>query len=178
MHRHLLCRGTAPLRPSAALAKPPPPRRYPHSSLEPTPPYMSRLPSAAIPYIRLARIDRPAGSYLLFLPGAWSISMASYSLLSTAPLGSVTLEMARMIALFGIGAFVMRGAGCTINDMWDRDLDKKVERTRGRPLANGDLTWFRALVFLGAQLTVGLGVLLQLNWFSILLGASSLSLVI
>ncbi|KAF8640092.1 hypothetical protein AX17_001330 [Amanita inopinata Kibby_2008] len=81
------------------------------------------------------------------------------------------------LGLFGIGALVMRGAGCTINDMWDKNLDKSVARTKNRPLARGDLNYRQALVFLGTQLTVGLGVLLQLNWYSILLGASSLSVV-
>uniref|UniRef100_A0A8H7XYT6 Uncharacterized protein n=1 Tax=Psilocybe cubensis TaxID=181762 RepID=A0A8H7XYT6_PSICU len=68
------------------------------------------------------------------------------------------------ISLFGLGAVVMRGAGCTINDMWDKNLDKSVERTKERPLARGDITQKQALVFLSAQLTAGLGVLLQLNW--------------
>lgn len=81
------------------------------------------------------------------------------------------------ISLFGLGALVMRGAGCTINDMWDKNLDKVVERTKERPLASGEITQKQAFVFLSAQLTAGLGVLLQLNWYSILLGASSLSVV-
>lgn len=105
-----------------------------------------------------------------------------------------------LLGLFGVGTVVMRGAGCTINDMWDRDIDKKVERTKTRPLAAGTLSLPQALVFLGAQMTVGLGVLVNLNTYrspslplpliekilptnmslvtlSILLGASSLSLV-
>ncbi|KAG7097120.1 hypothetical protein E1B28_004498 [Marasmius oreades] len=81
------------------------------------------------------------------------------------------------LSLFGLGAVIMRGAGCTINDMWDRSLDKGVDRTRSRPLARGDLTQSQALIFLGGQLSAGLGVLVQLNWYSILLGASSLSVV-
>lgn len=75
------------------------------------------------------------------------------------------LETARMAALFGVGAFLMRGAGCTINDLWDRDLDKLVERTRGRPLASGAISPFQALVFLGGQLSCGLAVLTQLNLY-------------
>lgn len=71
----------------------------------------------------------------------------------------------------------MRGAGCTINDMWDANMDRQVQRTRSRPLAAGDLTHFQALCFLGVQLSAGLAVLVNLNWYSILLGASSLSLV-
>lgn len=97
--------------------------------------------------------------------------MASYAL--DAPLATNLAY----IGLFGLGALVMRGAGCTINDMWDKNLDRVVERTRMRPLAQGALTRREALVFLGGQLAVGLCVLLQLNWYSILLGASSLSVV-
>ncbi|KAJ6509952.1 4-hydroxybenzoate polyprenyl transferase [Mycena vitilis] len=82
------------------------------------------------------------------------------------------------ISLFGIGAMVMRGAGCTINDMWDKNLDKAVARTKERPLARGDISHRQALTFLGAQLSVGLAVLVQLNWYSILLGATSLSVVV
>lgn len=81
------------------------------------------------------------------------------------------------LGLFGLGAIVMRGAGCTINDMWDKNLDKAVARTKERPLAKGDVNYTQAVVFLGVQLTAGLGVLTQLNWYSILLGASSLSIV-
>jgi len=83
-----------------------------------------------------------------------------------------------MLALFGAGAIIMRGAGCTINDMWDKDIDAKVQRTSTRPLVTKELTHTDALVFLSAQLGVGLLILLQLNWYSIMLGASSLGLVI
>lgn len=72
----------------------------------------------------------------------------------------------------------MRGAGCTINDMWDRDIDAKVWRTKDRPITSGQLTMFDALVFLGGQLGLGLLILLQLNWYSVLLGAASMSLVV
>lgn len=85
---------------------------------------------------------------------------------------------ATYIALFGTGALIMRGAGCTINDMWDKNLDKAVARTKNRPLARGDLTYGQATTFLAGQLSAGLAVLTQFNWYSILLGASSLSLVI
>lgn len=121
------------------------------------------------PYARLMRIDRPIGSWLLFWPCGWSIALS-------APAGCWPDPL--MLGLFGVGAFVMRGAGCTINDLWDRDIDAKVERTRNRPLVSGEIAPFDALVFLGGQLGLGLLVLLQLNWYSILLGASSLGLVI
>lgn len=83
-----------------------------------------------------------------------------------------------MLALFGAGAVIMRGAGCTINDMWDKDIDAKVQRTSTRPLVTKELTQLDAWVFLGGQLGLGLLILLELNWNSILLGASSLGLVI
>ena len=83
-----------------------------------------------------------------------------------------------MLAMFGAGALIMRGAGCTINDMWDKDIDSKVQRTSTRPLVTKELTMLDAWFFLGAQLGTGLLILLQLNWNSILLGASSLGLVI
>lgn len=81
-----------------------------------------------------------------------------------------------MLLLFGTGAVIMRGAGCTINDMWDKDIDSKVQRTRNRPLASKEITQLDATVFLAGQLGLGLTILMQLNWFSILLGASSLGI--
>ncbi|TFK29344.1 para-hydroxybenzoate-polyprenyltransferase [Coprinopsis marcescibilis] len=133
--------------------------------------WIDSLPARVRPYLYLTRIDKPIGTILLFLPCTWSITMASYTLQLpvTTPL--------TYISLCGIGALVMRGAGCTINDMWDKNLDKAVERTKQRPLARGDLTRKDALVFLAGQLGVGLAVLMQFNWYSILLGASSLSVV-
>lgn len=82
------------------------------------------------------------------------------------------------LALFGSGALIMRGAGCTINDLWDKDIDAKVERTKNRPLVNNEIKSLDAWVFLSGQLSVGLMVLLQLNWTSIVIGACSLGLVI
>ncbi|CAE6425231.1 unnamed protein product [Rhizoctonia solani] len=150
--------------------------------------WVDRLPVKIKPYALLARVHNPIGTMLLLWPCTWSITMASY--VTHAPI-SVPLTY---LSLFGIGAFIMRGAGCTINDMWDRNLDKAVgiaihisfssatefspDRTRTRPLARGDLTPQQAFGFLGVQLSAGLAVLTQLNWYSIFLGASSLSLVI
>ncbi|TDL29242.1 4-hydroxybenzoate polyprenyl transferase [Rickenella mellea] len=133
--------------------------------------WIDKLPTRWKPYAYLTRIDKPIGTLLLFYPCTWSITMASYAL--HAPLTTPLTY----ISLFGIGALIMRGAGCTINDLWDRKLDKAVERTKERPLARGDITPAQAFAFLGVQLTAGLGVLLQLNWYSILLGTSSLSVV-
>lgn len=121
-------------------------------------------------YAALARVDAPAGTLLLYWPGAWSIALA-------APAGAA--PDLSLLGLFGVGAFVMRGAGCTINDIWDRDVDGSVARTRTRPLASGELrAWPDATAFLGAQLACGLGVLTQLNWESIQLGAASVPLVL
>ncbi|XP_077247109.1 polyprenyltransferase 1 isoform X2 [Tasmannia lanceolata] len=126
------------------------------------------LPQSARPYARLARLDRPIGTWLLAWPCMWSITLAA------AP-GS--LPDLKMLSLFGCGALLLRGAGCTVNDLLDRDIDTKVERTKSRPVASGVLTPFQGLSFLGFQLLLGLGILLQLNNYSRVLGASSLLLV-
>ncbi|XP_059640564.1 4-hydroxybenzoate polyprenyltransferase, mitochondrial [Cornus florida] len=126
------------------------------------------LPKQAQPYARLARLDKPIGTWLLVWPCMWSITLA-------ASPGS--LPDIKMLMLFGCGAVLLRGAGCTVNDLLDQDIDTKVERTRMRPVASGDLTTFQGLCFLGFQLLLGLGILLQLNNYSRILGASSLLLV-
>ncbi|KAK4362359.1 hypothetical protein RND71_017600 [Anisodus tanguticus] len=126
------------------------------------------LPQRIRPYAHLARLDKPIGTWLLAWPCMWSIALA-------APQGS--LPDVKMMTLFGCGALLLRGAGCTINDLLDRDIDTKVERTRSRPVASGVLTPFQGLTFLGVQLLLGLGILLQLNNYSRILGASSLLLV-
>ncbi|KAL6583821.1 Palmitoyl-protein thioesterase 1 [Orobanche minor] len=126
------------------------------------------LPEKARPYARLARLDKPIGTWLLAWPCMWSITMA-------ATPGS--LPDFKMMMLFGTGALLLRGAGCTINDLLDQDIDTKVERTRLRPIASGVLSPFQGTCFLGFQLLLGLGILLQLNNFSRVLGASSLLLV-
>lgn len=124
-------------------------------------------PAAARPYLKLMRLDRPIGTWLLLFPCWWSIALASQG-----PWPDLWL-----MALFGIGAVVMRGAGCTVNDILDRDIDGKVARTAARPLASGAITLRGALAFLGLELLIGLMVLVQLNLFSILLGVASLLLV-
>lgn len=126
-------------------------------------------PSSFQPYLRLIRFDKPIGTMLLLWPCTWSIALA-------ATPGH--LPDPYMLAAFGLGAFFMRGAGCIINDMWDSDYDRKVERTKLRPLASGELTHFQALVFLASQLSISLGILLQFNTYSILLGAASMILVV
>ncbi|KAH1199540.1 4-hydroxybenzoate polyprenyltransferase, mitochondrial [Glycine max] len=127
------------------------------------------LPRKVQPYARLARLDKPIGTWLLLWP-CMSITLA------TTP---GHLPDFKMLALFGCGALLLRGAGCTINDLLDRDIDTmaSVERTKLRPVASGLLTPFQGLCFLGFQLLLGLGILLQLNNYSRVLGASSLLLV-
>ena len=126
--------------------------------------WVARLPQAWRPYALLMRLDRPIGSWLLFLPGLWAFAMV-------APDWRQGLWLT---ALFGLGAVLMRGAGCVVNDLWDRDLDRQVERTAGRPLASGALRARHALVFLALVLAVALLILLQLNRTAQVLGVASL----
>ncbi len=123
------------------------------------------------PYLRLSRFDRPIGSWLLLMPCWWSAALASGI---ARDAGSLPL----VIALFLIGAFVMRGAGCTWNDITDRDLDAKVERTRSRPIPAGQVSVPQALAFLVVQALIGLAVLLQFNRFAIMTGIASLIIVV
>ena len=129
--------------------------------------WVARLPRGLAPYALLARLDRPIGAWLLFLPGLWSI------LLGRLPAGPTL----RLLLLFGVGSVVMRAAGCVVNDIWDRDLDRQVTRTAGRPLAAGMLTVRQALTFLAVLLLAGLAILLQLDVTAQALGVASLLLV-
>jgi 4-hydroxybenzoate polyprenyltransferase len=127
-------------------------------------------PSWSRPYLRLARFDRPIGSWLLLMPCWWSAALSA----------GVAHRLDRLpldVLLFFIGAFVMRGAGCTWNDITDRDLDAKVERTRSRPIPAGQVSVKAALAFLVAQALVGLAVLLQFNRFAVATGIASLLIV-
>ncbi len=128
-------------------------------------------PASAKPYLRLARLDRPIGTWLLLWPCLWSLTLAA----STTPVSTATYLWLSL--LFVLGATVMRGAGCTYNDIVDRNYDAQVERTSNRPVASGVISVRNAWLFLAAQCFVGLVVLLQLNTFSIALGAGSLVLV-
>ena len=130
----------------------------------------TRAPSWSRPYLRLARFDRPIGSWLLLMPCWWSAALAS----------GVLHEIKRLplvVALFFVGAFVMRGAGCTWNDITDRKLDALVERTRSRPIPAGQVSVPRAVTFLVVQALIGLLVLLQFNRFAIMTGIASLLIV-
>ena len=126
------------------------------------------------PYIALARLDKPIGIYLLAYPCLWSILLSS----STAAIPPATEEIAAMTALFSAGAVLLRGAGCTVNDIWDRKVDAKVERTKDRPIASGMITVPNAVAFLGAQLGLGSVVLYQLDFNTQILGLMSLPLVV
>jgi len=129
--------------------------------------WVALLPASWRPYALLARLDRPIGVWLLFLPGLWGIVLAR-----PAPLAAL-----RLAVLFAIGSLAMRAAGCTVNDLWDRDIDRRVARTAGRPLASGALRPRQALAFLVVLLLIGLAVLLQLRPLAQALGVSSLVLV-
>src|SRR5712675_693419 len=130
----------------------------------------TRAPVWSRPYLRLSRLDRSIGSWLLLLPCCWSAALAA----------GVTRDVGRLpliLALFLVGAFAMRGAGCTWNDITDRDLDAQVERTRSRPIPAGQVSVRQAMVFLVVQALIGLMVLLQFNRFAIMTGIASLVIV-
>ena len=130
----------------------------------------TRAPAWSRPYLRLARLDRPIGSWLLLLPCWWSCALAAIAAHRAAP-------SLLHVALFFIGAFAMRGAGCTWNDIIDRDLDASVERTRSRPIPSGQVSVLQAGIFLALQGLVGLAVLVSFNAFTIALGIASLAIV-
>jgi 4-hydroxybenzoate polyprenyltransferase len=132
--------------------------------------WVDRLaPAWARPYLRLARLDRPIGSWLLLLPCWWSVGLAAVGAREGVNLWH--------LFLFFVGAFAMRGAGCTWNDIVDRDLDARVERTRSRPIPSGQVTVTTAAAFLVLQAMIGLAVLLQFNRFTIYVGLASLGVV-
>jgi 4-hydroxybenzoate polyprenyltransferase len=135
--------------------------------------WVEHMPARVQPYLRLMRLDRPIGTWLLFWPCVFGL------LLGAAAEERRFLEWRDFyyVILFGVGALVMRGAGCTFNDIIDRDIDAQVARTRGRPIPSGAVTTKQAALFLAVLCLVGLGILIQLNWFSVALGASSLLLV-
>lgn len=131
------------------------------------------LPKSWIPYAELVRLDKPTGTYYLFFPCLFSTLLA-------APMASHVinpLEVFGTAGLFFTGALIMRGAGCAINDLWDRNLDPHVERTKFRPIARGAISPQKAVVFTGVQLLAGLGVLLQFPYQCLWYGIPSLLLV-
>jgi 4-hydroxybenzoate polyprenyltransferase len=126
-------------------------------------------PPFARPYLRLARLDRPIGSWLLLMPCWWSVGLAGMRVEQFPSLWH--------IVLFFIGAFAMRGAGCTWNDLVDRNLDRLVERTRSRPIPSGQVTVAGATAFMVAQALIGFLVLIQFNRFTVFTGLASLLVV-
>src|SRR6202140_654044 len=122
------------------------------------------------PYLRLARLDRPIGSWLLLLPCWWSGGLGAGAAHRRAP------NILHLV-LFFIGAFAMRGAGCTWNDIVDRELDGSVERTRSRPIPSGQGSVAQAALFLFLQAFVGFAVLIAFNAFTVALGVGSLAIV-
>jgi len=130
----------------------------------------SLAPSYTRPYLRLARLDRPIGSWLLLMPCWWSVGLAG--------MHNDRFPSLWHIVLFFLGAFAMRGAGCTWNDLVDRDLDGRVERTRSRPIPSGQVTVAQATMFMVALALVGFLVLIQFNRFTVATGIASLLVVV
>ena len=127
-------------------------------------------PEFGRPWLRLSRIDRPIGTWLLLLPCWWGVALAA------AATGPRPLDL--WIALgCAIGAFLMRGAGCTWNDITDRDIDAQVARTRSRPIPSGQVSVRQAVIWMAAQAGLAALILFTFNWFTIGLGVASLALV-
>lgn len=133
---------------------------------------IERMPPAARPYALLMRLDRPVGWWLLLLPGWWAI------VLSSGGVNGLSGYDWYLMVLFLLGAVIMRGAGCIINDLWDRDLDAMVERTRARPLASGQVKPWQAGLFLFFLLFMGLIILVQTSALAFWLGVTSLIFVV
>ncbi len=129
-----------------------------------------KAPASWRPFLRLARADRPIGVWLLLWPCWWSVALAGIE-------NGAAYPNLWFMALFALGAIVMRGAGCTYNDIVDRDFDSQVARTKSRPIPSGQVTVRRAQIFMVALALFGLAVLLQFNMFTVLLGLASLGVV-
>ena len=127
-------------------------------------------PAAILPYLRLARADRPTGFWLLALPCLWSVALASRSIGADYP-------DPWLLALFAIGAIVMRAAGCTYNDILDKDIDAQVARTQTRPLPSGQISERAAIIFMLVLCLIGLAVLLSFNTATIWLGLAVVPIV-
>ena len=135
--------------------------------------WVERLaPLGARPYLRLARIDRPIGTWLLLIPCWWGTAFAASSL------SAFRWSDLMLYILFAVGAMVMRGAGCCWNDIMDRDFDAKVARTTQRPIANGDLTVRQALLFMALLMLIGLAVLIPMGQAAAMVAIASLVLVV
>ena len=138
-----------------------------------------QAPARLRPYLRLARLDRPIGTWLLLWPCWWSLAMASSGASSGISSGiSDGLPSGWLLAAFAVGALVMRGAGCAWNDITDRDFDGQVERTRGRPIPSGEISIGQAAAFMVLLALIGLNILLRLNTFALWIGVMSLAPVV
>ncbi|KAH6888744.1 putative para-hydroxybenzoate-polyprenyltransferase Coq2 [Thelonectria olida] len=152
-----------------ATIPPPPPASY----RPPKTGILSMIPASWVPYAELIRINSPAGTYYLFFPCLFSTLMAApMAMPMTTPGSAIGTSL-----LFLSGAIIMRGAGCSINDLWDRNLDPLVSRTKLRPIARGAITPFKGLVYTGVQLLAGLGILLQFPLPCLFYGVPSLLFV-
>jgi 4-hydroxybenzoate polyprenyltransferase len=127
-------------------------------------------PIPARPFLRLSRADRPIGTWLLYIPCLWALALAGGA-------GGFRPWDLWLALSCGIGAFLMRGAGCTWNDITDRDIDAQVARTRSRPLPSGQVTVKQALVWMAAQAMLAAMILFTYNLLAIILGIASLALV-
>ncbi len=135
--------------------------------------WVDRLaPSRVRPYLRLARIDRPIGTWLLLIPCWWGVALA------TASLPGTSWPDAILFVLFAVGALVMRGAGCCWNDIMDREFDGRVARTAQRPIPSGDITVRQAVMFMGFLMLIGLLCLVPINRFAGAVAIASLILVV
>ena len=130
--------------------------------------WWSIFPKSSLKWIRLGRFDRPIGFWLLLLPGWWVLPLTSLDLITCI----------KLMFIFFIGSIVMRAAGCTINDLWDKDIDKKISRTKNRPLANGEISNLKAFYFLILMLLIGFFCLYQLNVYTWFVAISAIPLVI
>jgi 4-hydroxybenzoate polyprenyltransferase len=135
--------------------------------------WVDSAPAALRPYLRLMRLDRPIGTWLLFWPCLFGLVLGAIA--SERQFGG--WHDLYLLILFGVGSVVMRGAGCTYNDIVDRDIDANVARTSGRPIPSGAVSLRHAWRFLAAQCFVGLLILVQLNRFAFVLGSASLLLI-
>ncbi|EFA76361.1 4-hydroxybenzoate nonaprenyltransferase [Heterostelium album PN500] len=131
--------------------------------------WVDKAPARLQPYLRLSRLDKPIGTLLLLYPCLWSTAIAA----TPGQLPNFTLMM-----MFGAGAFLMRSAGCVINDMVDYKFDRKVDRTKLRPIASNQVTHKEALALLAGQLAISFGLLLNFNVYTILLSLASVPIVI
>ncbi|MDE4134238.1 4-hydroxybenzoate octaprenyltransferase [Phaeobacter sp. QD34_3] len=128
----------------------------------------THAPAWSRPYLRLSRADRPIGTWLLLIPCWWGLALAI--LWDETPVW----QDAWIFVACGFGAWLMRGAGCTWNDITDRDFDGAVERTRSRPIPSGQVTVKGAVIWMGLQALVAFAILLTFNWAAIAMGVLAL----